>query len=137
MKKIRTISGCVDEIKNGDPNTAITPWAVRQAIQHGQIPYTQVGTKYLVALEDVLNWFEPPLTEGKEMMCSDSFLEMSFGAQALYFHLALRADKSGCVNDAKEIVELIGVNNEDLKLLISKELIYPWGGGVRVRFPLV
>lgn len=39
---------------------------------------------------------------------SDTFLEMSPSAQALYFHLTMRADDDGFVNSPKKIQRIVG-----------------------------
>lgn len=60
-----------------------------------------------------------------EITTSDSFLEMSLSAQALYFHLGMYADDDGVVNNFKTIVRTIGAKEDDLKLLVFKRFIIP------------
>ena len=55
--KLRTIKSAYAEIKSMDPNTALTEWAVRQVVISGLIPSRRAGTKYLVNLSSVLDYF--------------------------------------------------------------------------------
>ena len=50
---------------------------------------------------------------------SDAFLDMPLSTQALYFHLSMRADDDGFVNP-KKIMRMIGVAEDDLKILICQ-----------------
>ena len=63
---------------------------------------------------------------------SDSFLDMPLTTQALYFHLNMRADDDGFVNNPKRIVRTIGANIDDLKLLVSKRFVICFESGVIV-----
>ena len=63
---------------------------------------------------------------------SDSFLDMPLSAQALWFHLGMKADDDGFVNNPKRIQRLIGANEDDLKLLIAKKFIIAFESGVVV-----
>lgn len=63
---------------------------------------------------------------------SDAFLEMPLTAQALYFHLNMRADDDGFVNNPKKICRLIGAREDDLKLLILKAFVLVFESGVIV-----
>ena len=55
--KVRTIETAYKAIKEADPDTAITKWAVRQAVSGGYVPSRRVGNKYLVSLDAVLDYF--------------------------------------------------------------------------------
>lgn len=68
----------------------------------------------------------------KTIIDSDAFLDMSLSAQALYFHLAMRADDDGFVNNPKKIQRMIGCNDDDVKILIAKRFIIPFDSGVCV-----
>lgn len=68
----------------------------------------------------------------KSVIDSDAFLDMPLSAQALYFHLSMRADDDGFVNSPRKIQRLIGCGNDDLKLLIAKKFIIPFDTGVVV-----
>lgn len=63
---------------------------------------------------------------------SDAFLDMPLSAQALYFHLCMRADDDGFINNPKRIQRTIGGSDDDLKLLIAKQFILPFDTGVIV-----
>ena len=54
----------------------------------------------------------------KEIIDSDIFLDMPLSTQALYFHLAMRADDDGFVNNPRKIARMIGSNDDDSKVLI-------------------
>ena len=49
----------------------------------------------------------------KQIIDSDAFLEMPLSTQALYFHLSMRADDDGFLNNAKQIMRLICANQND------------------------
>ena len=68
----------------------------------------------------------------KTIIDSDAFLEMPATAQMLYFHLAMRADDDGFINNPKRIMRMIGSGEDDLKLLILKKFIIPFESGVVV-----
>ena len=63
---------------------------------------------------------------------SDAFLEMPLSTQALYFHLCMRADDDGFVNNAKRIQRMVSCSEDDLKILIAKRFIIPFESGVVV-----
>ena len=68
----------------------------------------------------------------KTIIDSDSFLEMPLSTQALYFHLSMRADDDGFINNPKRIQRLIGGCEDDLKVLIGKNFIIPFESGIVV-----
>ena len=68
----------------------------------------------------------------KTIIDSDAFLDMSLSAQALYFHLSMRADDDGFINNPKKIQRMTGGNDDDLKLLIAKSFIIPFESGIVV-----
>ena len=61
----------------------------------------------------------------KTIIDSDAFLDMPLSAQALYFHLSMRADDDGFVNNPKKIQRMIGASDDDCKLLIMKRFAVP------------
>lgn len=63
---------------------------------------------------------------------SDAFLDMPLSAQALYFHLNMRADDDGFINNPKKIQRMIGASEDDLKLLIAKRFVLAFQSGVIV-----
>ena len=63
---------------------------------------------------------------------SDAFLDMPVSAQLLYFHLGMRADDDGFVDRPKRVMKDIGVNEDDLKILIAKKFILTFDNGLLV-----
>ena len=63
---------------------------------------------------------------------SDAFLDMPASTQALYFHLAMRADDDGFVNNPKKVQRIFGASEDDLRLLIVKRFIIGFETGVIV-----
>ena len=68
----------------------------------------------------------------KPIIESDLFLDMSLSAQALYFHLSMRADDDGFVNSPKRIQRMIGASEDDFKILIAKSFLIPFESGIVV-----
>ena len=68
----------------------------------------------------------------KTIIDSDAFLDMPLSAQALYFHLSMRADDDGFVASPKRIIKLIGATEDDYKILIAKKFVIPFESGVCV-----
>ena len=68
----------------------------------------------------------------KTVIDSDAFIEMPLSAQALYFHLSMRADDDGCVNNPRRIRNDVGAAEDDLKLLIAKRFVIIFESGVVV-----
>lgn len=68
----------------------------------------------------------------KTIIDSDAFLDMPLSTQSLYFHLSMRADDDGFVNNPKKISRMIGCGEDDLKLLIGKRFLLYFDSGVVV-----
>lgn len=68
----------------------------------------------------------------KTIIDSDAFLEMPQSCQLLYFHLAMRADDDGFINNPKAIMRNVGSKDDDIRLLISKKFIIPFESGIVV-----
>ena len=68
----------------------------------------------------------------KTIIDSDAFLDMPMSTQALYFHLSMRADDDGFINNPRRIQRMIGASDDDLKLLIAKSFIITFESGVVV-----
>ena len=66
----------------------------------------------------------------KSVVDSGVFLDMPISAQALYFHLSMRADDDGFVGNAKRIVSMLGVAKNDLRILIKKGFVRQFDSGV-------
>lgn len=63
---------------------------------------------------------------------TDAFLDMPTSTQALYFHLAMRADDDGFVANPKKIARMLGSSEDDYKVLVAKKFIIPFESGVCV-----
>lgn len=63
---------------------------------------------------------------------SDAFLDMPLSTQALYFHLNMRADDDGFINNPKRVQRMIGASDDDLRLLIAKRFVICFENGVIV-----
>ncbi|AFA49846.1 hypothetical protein [Acetobacterium woodii] len=68
----------------------------------------------------------------KTIIDSDAFLDMPLSAQALYFHLCMRADDEGFINSPKKIQRIIGCKDDDFKLLLAKSYVIVFETGVIV-----
>ena len=68
----------------------------------------------------------------KAIIDSDMFLDMPKSAQALYFHLGMRADDDGFLDNAKKIMRSIGASEDDYKILVAKNYIIQMEKGICV-----
>ena len=68
----------------------------------------------------------------KTIIDSDAFLDMPLSTQALYFHLSMRADDDGFINNPRKIQRMTGASDDDLRLLNAKKFIIPFDSGVVV-----
>ncbi|MFV0497241.1 MAG: hypothetical protein ACK5L0_03595 [Candidatus Fimivivens sp.] len=68
----------------------------------------------------------------KTVIDSDAFLDMPLSTQALYFHLSMRADDDGFVNNPKKIQRMIGAADGDLKILVVKRFVIAFDSGIIV-----
>ncbi len=68
----------------------------------------------------------------QKIIDSDAFLDMPLSTQALYFHLNMRADDDGFVNNARKIQRMIGATDDDLRVLIVKRFVLAFANGVIV-----
>lgn len=68
----------------------------------------------------------------KTIIDSDAFLDMPLSTQSLYFHLSMRADDEGFLNNPKKIQRMIGASDDDLRLLIAKKFLIPFESGIVV-----
>lgn len=68
----------------------------------------------------------------KTIIDSDAFLDMPLSSQSLYFHLSMRADDDGFINNPKKIQRMVGCGDDDLKLLMAKRFILVFDSGVIV-----
>ena len=56
MPRMRTIQEAAAELKKTDPNTAVTPHAIRQLVLSGAIPHIRAGKKYLINMKNLENY---------------------------------------------------------------------------------
>ncbi len=68
----------------------------------------------------------------KMIVDSDAFLDMPQSTQNLYFHLITRADDDGFIDNPKKIMRVIGSNQNDLEILLSKRYVLAFESGVIV-----
>jgi len=68
----------------------------------------------------------------KTIIDSDAFLDMPSSTQSLYFHLGMRADDEGFINNVRKIQRVVGASDDDLKLLIAKRFVIPFETGIIV-----
>jgi hypothetical protein len=67
-----------------------------------------------------------------DIIDSDAFLDMPVSAQALYFHLGMRADDDGFVSNPRRIMRMVGGAEDDIRILLSKSFILSFESGVVV-----
>ena len=67
-----------------------------------------------------------------QIVDTDAFLEMPVSSQLLYFHLVMRADDEGFVGNPKKTMRLVGVQEDDMKILEAKRFILSFESGVVV-----
>lgn len=68
----------------------------------------------------------------KTIIDSDAFLDMPLSTQALYFHLSMRADDDGFINNPRKIQRMVGGSDDDIKVLVAKRFIIPFESGIVV-----
>ena len=68
----------------------------------------------------------------KTIIDSDAFLDMPQTTQLLYFHLSMRADDDGFINNPKSIMRNCKCGESDLRLLAEKKFIIPFESGIVV-----
>ena len=63
LPRMRTVAEAVAELREEDPNTAVTPYFLRQAIASGRLPAVRAGRKILVNLETLSEFLSQPVAE--------------------------------------------------------------------------
>lgn len=66
-------------------------------------------------------------TFSKRIIDKDEFFDMPISSQSLYLHLMLREKEDGFVYNPAAIQRMIGASEDDLKLLVEKGLLFPFG----------
>ena len=67
-----------------------------------------------------------------DIIDTDKFLDMPSSAQALYFHLGMRADDEGFIASPRRVISAVGSCPDDLSLLVLKGYLIQFGTGVYV-----
>lgn len=68
----------------------------------------------------------------KQIIDSDAFLDMPMSSQLLYFHLVMHADDEGFIGNPKKIIRMLGVGDDDFKILVAKRFVLSFQSGVIV-----
>ena len=68
----------------------------------------------------------------KAIIDSDAFIDMPLSTQALYFHLSMRADDEGFINNPKRVMRMINANQNELDILLAKRYLLTFDSGVVV-----
>lgn len=68
----------------------------------------------------------------KDITASDAFLDMPSSSQSLYFHLGMEADDDGFIGNPKKVMRVIGVGEDDFKILLAKRFVLDFPSGVVV-----
>lgn len=68
----------------------------------------------------------------QQIVDSDAFLEMPASAQSLYFHLGMRADDDGFIDNPKKIMRMLNAGEDDMKILLAKRFLLTFESGVVV-----
>lgn len=68
----------------------------------------------------------------KTIIDSDAFIDMPLSTHALYFHLSMRADDDGFINNPRKIQRMIRASDDDMKVLVAKRFLIPFDSGVVV-----
>lgn len=66
----------------------------------------------------------------KDIVCSDAFVTMSLGAQALYVQIVLDADDKGFCSSPVKLSRSIGATVDDLAELINKRFLLAFDSGI-------
>ena len=67
-----------------------------------------------------------------DIVDTDAFLDMPVSSQALYFHLAMRADDDGFVGNPRKIMKICGAGEDDYRILALKRFLIPFDKGICV-----
>ena len=67
-----------------------------------------------------------------DVVDTDNFIDLPVSAQALYFHLGMRADDDGFVSSPKKITKMVNCSPDDMKILVDTGYLIPFESGVVV-----
>lgn len=65
LPRMRMMKEAFEEIKQTDPNTALTPNALRKMVVSGDIPSIRIGSRYLINLDHLEEFLSTPTYKGK------------------------------------------------------------------------
>lgn len=65
LPRMRMMKEAFEEIKQTDPNTALTPNALRKMVVSGDIPSIRIGSRYLINLDHLEKFLSTPTYKGK------------------------------------------------------------------------
>lgn len=63
IARMRTIDGCVLELKQIDPGSQISRNFVRNLVITGKVAHTKAGSKYLINFDSLIAYLQNPPTE--------------------------------------------------------------------------
>lgn len=58
--RMRTIKEAAAELREIDPNTAVTPYCIRRLVLEGAIPHVKTGNKRLINFDKLLEYLSNP-----------------------------------------------------------------------------
>lgn len=67
-----------------------------------------------------------------DIVDTDRFLNLPATTQLLYFHIGMRTDDDGFVDNPTRLVRMLGLSNVDLELLCTSGFLIPFESGVVV-----
>ena len=65
-----------------------------------------------------------------DIVDTDRFLDLPASAQNLYFHLGMRADDDGFLNNPRRITSMVNCSPDDYRLLVTKGYIIHFDSGM-------
>ena len=68
----------------------------------------------------------------KSILSSDEFIDLPIRSRLLYIDLAMQADDDGMINNARSILRMNGMTDEDLQPLIEKGFLITFDSGILV-----
>lgn len=58
IPRMRTLDAAFEYVKQCDPETSLTKYALRQAVVSGALPTVKAGKKYLINLQVLEDWMQ-------------------------------------------------------------------------------
>lgn len=65
--RMRTIRQTMEYLRENDPETAITDWGLRKLVKSGQLKTHRSGNKYLINLDNLLEFLNSPPEDPDEV----------------------------------------------------------------------